>query len=639
MTGSSHGNPYARNMGTSQGIILVPSSSPTVPEPHHQSHPSSQPQNAPDALPMVGPSRDSSHARSTGTRHGFMLAPNSSPTVPEPNHHSYPSSQPQNVHDALPMAGPSHHTPWGQPGQPHNQDPLSASSGFVNGGRAVYAPFTRSSGGDTRRLSEVDGSADDGPPRKRINRGGPTNSFPVPHTHPPDSPEIQCLGQRRKVNLSLGGMSTSSEDSMPDIRHSLESSVTRPSRVLRGRRPGSSELTEPRETTQNKDTFAMFRLSNIDRDVYLVQAAWTQAGGDERKATSLLNDSLWKPPSLNSEPKSPRLNSASDLSAETGRVAEVDEATKANRAALREKAKKSSIYANRAVLDANQTTPTSAVSSSSIPMVASPTSPSTPLVALRRRRVNKVVVSDSDQSDSEDGPSVNNTERGALNFLNAANTDGLQELTGTACEIRPEPEFTELPLGCTSEQADKIISLRPFVSVDDVNVKLGQGRKKAGPAGISPRLFEDCQRVLGGYGAVDSVLEKCERIGASLRAAIASWSVDSVNKGKTKEDTSGNASVMIDEAEEGSLNLKSVRMAAKEYFAKQPAILNPGVMLKDYQLLGINWLYLLYKKEYSCILADEMGEWVWSSPHVQYLLKTVYQVLGKLYRSLASLLI
>ena len=507
------------------------------------------------------------------------------------------------------MAGPSRFNSWTHPTQPQHPDPLSASSGFVNGGRAVYASFTRGYGGDVRRLSDVDGYAEDGPPRKRINRGGP-DPLPVLGARAPDSPQIQRLGQRRKANVSLGGLSTSSEDSMPDIRHSLEPSVTRRSRILRGQSPGSSEPQEPRDTTHNKDAFAMFRLSNIERDINLVQAAWAQAGGDEKKATSLLDDPLWKP-----ESKSPKPNAASDPPPETGRVAELDEATKANRAALREKAKKSSIYANRVVLDTNQSTPISAVSASSIPMVASPTSPSTPLVLPRRRRVNKVVISDSDQSDSEDETDhpqslpVNDTERGALDFLNTANTEGLQELTGKYNKTQLQSEFTELSSGCSLEQADKIVSLRPFTSVDDVIVKLGQGRKKAGPAGISPRLFEDCQRVLGGYGAVDSVLEKCERIGASLRAAIASWSSDSVNsKGKGKEDASKNMSSVIDETEEGSLSLGSVKSATREYFAKQPTMLTPGVMLKDYQLLGINWLYLLYKKEYSCILADEMGE-------------------------------
>lgn len=105
---------------------------------------------------------------------------------------------------------------------------------------------------------------------------------------------------------------------------------------------------------------------------------------------------------------------------------------------------------------------------------------------------------------------------------------------------------------------------------------------------------------------MDSVLEKCERIGASLRAAIASWGSDNSNgKGKGKED------LIFDETDEGSLSLRSLQTVKNDgsnhYSAKQPAMLPEGVILKEYQLLGVNWLYLLYMREYSCILADEMG--------------------------------
>ncbi|KAF9227391.1 hypothetical protein BS17DRAFT_727605 [Gyrodon lividus] len=528
---------------------------------------------------------------------GIVLVPNSSPMVPENNYQSYPSYQQQNINDMPPMAGPSHYNPWSQPGQPQRPDPLSAATGFVNGSKPIYASFTRGYGGDVRRLSEVDGYIEDGPPRKRVNRGGASDALPQLSVHTPGSPEIQRPGQRRKTNMSASGLSTSSEESMPDIRHSLETPITGRSRIVRGQRTGSSEPAESKDATQSKEAFTKFRISNIERDVSLVQAAWDQAGRDVKKATGLLHDPLWKPPPFTVEYKSP--TAAPDPLIELGRVVEVDEATKAIRAAMKEKAKKSSIYANRAVLDTNQATPTSTVS---IPMVASPMSPSTPLIIPRRRRVNKVFMSDSEQSDSEDERShskrlsIDDTEKTALDYLNTANSDGLQELTG-----------------CTPEQAEKIVSLRPFLSVDDLNIKLGQGKKKAGPAGISPRMFEDCQRVLGGYGAVDSVLEKCERIGASLRAAIASWSANGVDgKGKGKEDTSKGVHFMAEEeVEEGSLSLRSVNAvqnsASKDYLAKQPAMLPADVTLKDYQLLGVNWLYLLYKKEYSCILADEMG--------------------------------
>ncbi|EGN99884.1 hypothetical protein SERLA73DRAFT_106751 [Serpula lacrymans var. lacrymans S7.3] len=144
--------------------------------------------------------------------------------------------------------------------------------------------------------------------------------------------------------------------------------------------------------------------------------------------------------------------------------------------------------------------------------------------------------------------------------------------------------------GCTSEQAGAIIGLRPFRSVDDLKTKLAQGKKKAGPAGISPRLFEDCKTTFEGYGAVDDILEDCERIGANLRTAIATWTTSgSTGKGKDKADPTKIASP-VEEADDGALSLRSLR--------------------PEYQLLGVNWLYLLYRKQLSCILADEMGMFI-----------------------------
>jgi SWI/SNF-related matrix-associated actin-dependent regulator 1 of chromatin subfamily A len=152
-----------------------------------------------------------------------------------------------------------------------------------------------------------------------------------------------------------------------------------------------------------------------------------------------------------------------------------------------------------------------------------------------------------------------------------------------------------------------VIGLRPFESVDDLNVKLGQGKKKAGPAGISPRLFEDCTEIFKGYGAVDSILEECESIGAQLRASIASWSLPH-NKGKERADLLAGFS---DDLEGGSISLRSLSSfrpsKSKDHLTKQPSILSTDVTLKEYQLLGVNWLNLLYRNNLSCILADEMG--------------------------------
>jgi SWI/SNF-related matrix-associated actin-dependent regulator 1 of chromatin subfamily A len=158
--------------------------------------------------------------------------------------------------------------------------------------------------------------------------------------------------------------------------------------------------------------------------------------------------------------------------------------------------------------------------------------------------------------------------------------------------------------GCTDVQAQKLIDLRPYTSSDEINTKLGQTKKKAGPWGISPRIFEDTVDILEGYGEVDSILEECESIGAKLRSAIAAWTISG-------SDKQSGATLADDIQEDGALSLRSkVTFSSKDKnrYLSQPSLLHPQVNLKEYQLLGVNWLHLLYNKGFSCILADEMGK-------------------------------
>ena len=112
-------------------------------------------------------------------------------------------------------------------------------------------------------------------------------------------------------------------------------------------------------------------------------------------------------------------------------------------------------------------------------------------------------------------------------------------------------------------------------------------------------MFEDCTAILKGYGSVDNVLEDCEQIGASLRTTISSWNLNG-------EDANA-----LDNAEDGALSLISLgslkHHKTQKYLTNQPTLLPDNVSLKEYQLLGVNWLNLLYCRNLSCILADEMG--------------------------------
>lgn len=342
------------------------------------------------------------------------------------------------------MNGSSQFNLWSQSGSSTVPDVLSSSSEFVHGSGPAHASFTRPSrpwGGDVRPLSEVDGLADEGPPRKRINRGTPSEAQPL-GMMTPGSPDIQRPGQRRKQNASAEGQSHSSDESMLDVRSSLGGPSKR---IVRGQRPNHTDSYE----------FTVFQLSHPGYDLSTLKAAWIEAKGNDNKASSLLSDPSWKPqstltPSTSATTKAPSIPVPEPPAVEIGRVDEVDEATKAHRAALKEKAKKSSIYANRVILD---TTRSPAVNNIPIPRAMSPASPSTPAIVVpRRKRAKKLILSDDEAEATESEEELPKArkygevsrEKVAFEYFNQANVDAIQELTGKhSLLLQPSPSYSD----------------------------------------------------------------------------------------------------------------------------------------------------------------------------------------------------
>lgn len=122
------------------------------------------------------------------------------------------------------------------------------------------------------------------------------------------------------------------------------------------------------------------------------------------------------------------------------------------------------------------------------------------------------------------------------------------------------------------------------------------------------------------------MITNCEKVGKEINDVLSIWaSVADPNADSTKTanaaetgattptDPGGVDIVAVDveaikkKAEAGEASDVARTEALRDYMSTQPALLGEGVLLKDYQLLGINWLSLLYRRKLSCILADEMG--------------------------------
>ncbi|KAI0743919.1 SNF2 family N-terminal domain-containing protein [Daedaleopsis nitida] len=517
---------------------------------------------------------------------GTVLVPSSSPLRPDPSDVAKPTANAWDLFDEE-VPGLTRSDPQVR-STPTPLDPLSMPSGFRPPNGVSNASYTRPSSSSSRKLSETEDMEEGDRPKKRLNTG-PTQSRDPIDFLTPSTPDVRPQGQGHTgPNTSLSSISLSSDDSVPDGKDLVNGASY--TRIVRGRGPTEEKPLSSAQSSEDDIRFTRFRLTQIEHDTARVRAAWTEARGDVPRASALLVDPSWNP-----RPKTPPPPKSVDPAAETGRVKEVVEASKAQRLAVKEKGKKSMIYKNR-VIDGK---PTSDAGPSTPPRVKPPPmiidSPTSPEIGRSRKRLRrKVVASESEDefkdSDEEsgDGHDTNADEQRALDYFNETSPEGLQELTG-----------------CSPEQAKKIIELRPFTSVEDLNTKLGQGKKKAGPAGISPRMFEDSATIFQGYGKVDSILESCEGIGTELKKEIASW-----NHGKSNAQTKGKQRDDPVATDDGALALTQLSPAThkpKYYMTTQPSLLVPGVTLKEYQMIGINWLSLLYQKRLSCILADEMG--------------------------------
>ena len=162
------------------------------------------------------------------------------------------------------------------------------------------------------------------------------------------------------------------------------------------------------------------------------------------------------------------------------------------------------------------------------------------------------------------------------------------------------------------EYAEHILSKRPFKSVGAVSkveapdLKPTKTKRKAMPLG--ERVTDKVAEMLDSFEAVDSMVRHCDTLAKPLAAEIKSWAgatsqtdgeLDMVSlESRRSHHDSGIGTPVSDE---------ETKNPSPKNFLKQPDIMNHDYKMKDYQVVGMNWLNLLYRKRLSCILADDMG--------------------------------
>ncbi|PIA92751.1 ATP-dependent helicase fft2 [Cercospora beticola] len=162
-----------------------------------------------------------------------------------------------------------------------------------------------------------------------------------------------------------------------------------------------------------------------------------------------------------------------------------------------------------------------------------------------------------------------------------------------------------------------VLDQRPFNDLDEVRAIVQETLTKAGKKSkktkaLGEQLVEECIEVMSGYDAVDELVVKCEKMAAPLQEALKAWGVGDVKDGELQlmsldeAHDSGIGTPASSVAEDAPVQ-NGIKSKRKGKFLQQPEIMNKDLPMKEYQLVGLNWLYMLYTKKISCILADDMG--------------------------------
>ncbi|KAJ5475540.1 ATP-dependent helicase fft2 [Penicillium diatomitis] len=232
----------------------------------------------------------------------------------------------------------------------------------------------------------------------------------------------------------------------------------------------------------------------------------------------------------------------------------------------------------------------------------------------------EAILSDSEDSDVvEDDANTGDLEQKVLRFFNTCKPHDLADIAAV-------PE----------ETAKLITSQQPFRSLDEVREvtapidesakSKGKGKGRKAPKPIGDRIVDKCLEMWTGYMAIDALVAECEALGKPVAEEMKKWGVDIFGKrGDAELDLAAlggphdsgiatpSSSHPSPNGENSEDEIKPVVKARKPHsvgqsgFISQPAIMAKNLVMKDYQIVGLNWLALLFEKKMSCILADDMG--------------------------------
>ncbi|KAM0293007.1 hypothetical protein ACHAO9_002576 [Fusarium lateritium] len=214
---------------------------------------------------------------------------------------------------------------------------------------------------------------------------------------------------------------------------------------------------------------------------------------------------------------------------------------------------------------------------------SSPAQPSSddPLV------INLVDDDKGDNYEAEASPDPSNDEDDRV--LNCINTSTVQELAAMT--------------GMKEDQLACMVEKRPFENISKarrVTVGKKPGARKASKVSIGENVVDAVEVFLNAVAAIDSVVAKCELDAKNIKQQVDTWDIDTFGHDKRERRLNS------EDLPPTPTSISSTKYV-RPPIPQQPKYMDGHCRMKPFQLVGLNWMSLLYNFKIGCILADEMG--------------------------------
>ncbi|KAF4988698.1 hypothetical protein FGRMN_9610 [Fusarium graminum] len=223
------------------------------------------------------------------------------------------------------------------------------------------------------------------------------------------------------------------------------------------------------------------------------------------------------------------------------------------------------------------------------PIPSSPALPSSPVHASSDDPliINLVDDDKEDVYEAEASPALSDDEDDRV--LICINTSTIQELAAIT-------SMKEDQLACMIEK-------RPFENITKarrVTVGKKPGARKASKVSIGENIVDAIEVFFNAADAIDNVVGGCDQKATNIKQHADTWDIDIFGHDKRERRLNS------EDLPPTPTSISSTKFV-RPPIPQQPRYMDGHCQMKPFQLVGLNWMALLYKMRFGCILADEMG--------------------------------